>query len=276
MTRPRDRIPHPAVRIPAKVEVSGETLVWEYAAESSEYRTPSDAAVIAFSKLADAPPDQVAKFAARYGVLSAVQIKQEYQRDSDIRLSDGSIWRPGSDLAYVFDSKLQGSEPLLLWRFLARRLRALLRINSALKGRSRTPLPAIGTEEDWLVLGLKGQPFFDDVRDAQFFLCQETNEWLGSGSVRLRLGITEWSRTRTDWKLEVDYDGLLGAIAYRLMLMVIGEANLYACYGCGQPYIRLKRAPRPGQENFCDDCEGIAQTRATQRYRAKKAKGTLS
>jgi hypothetical protein len=155
-----------------------------------------------------------------------------------------------------------------LWLSLAERLRAVLKINAALKGRTLRSLPAPGSPEDWAVLGRGPPP--EDLRDAQFFLLHEVKWWLGIGRVHLELGIVNSSEKRTAWKLDVAYDGLAGGLAYRLLLMVTGESNLYACDGCGVPYISLKRAPRPGQENFCDDCDGVAQQRATQRYRQGK------
>jgi len=110
------------------------------------------------------------------------------------------------------------------------------------------------------------------VKSAQFFLMNWVNQWLRLGGVRLGLGITEWSASSTDWKMEVVYPGLLGALAYRLLLMVVGESRLYACDGCGEPYIRLKRLPRPGQENFCTDCTEVAARRASKRYKDAKKK----
>ncbi len=259
---------HPSVRIPARVRIEDDSLVWAYD-ENQDWRRPTDRAVIAFSRLAEAPADQLREFAARYGVLKAARIKPRYQRETDIELPDDSIWRVGTDLAYlVVEGHIEGREPIALWQFLARQMRAILRINAALKGRTRSPLPTVGTLEDWQVFGGTGLPL-EDVRDAQFFLSSAVNDWLRFGGVWLELGITEWSRSRTDWKLEISYSGLIGALSYRLLLMVAGESSLYACDGCGQPYIRTKRAPRPGQENFCDDCEGVAQKRATQRYREK-------
>ncbi len=262
----RSRIPHPPVRAPELASVQEDFLVWEYSRDDREsvYRTPTDATVLAFGKLADAPVAQIADFAKRYGVLSVLQIKPDYRRNTDIELPDGSIWRYDQS---AYNRDFQGREPIELWRFLARRLRAILRINASLKGRSRATLPQIGTEADWQILG-GGEPLVD-VRDAQFFLLLEVNHWLATGAVGLQLGITEWSRTKTDWKLEVKYGGLLGSLAYRLLLIVIGEGNLYACDGCGLPYIRTKRAPRPGEENFCDDCDGVAAKRAVQRFRER-------
>ena len=255
---PKERLRYPSVRIPAAISIAGDFLEFEYSS-ADEWRRPTDGTVIEFSKLDT--NEKILQFARRSGVLNVVEIKREHQESTDFELSSGSIWSPSR-----FGGK--GKEPLALWLLLARRMRAILRINSSLKGRTRNPLPLVGQESDWTVLGASVP--LEDPKDAQFFLLLEINDWLRRGGEGLELGISEWSRLKTDWKLELSYNGLLGGLAYRLLLMVVGESNLFACDGCGTPYIRLKRAPRPGQENFCDDCTDVAGKRAVQRYREGK------
>jgi len=74
---------------------------------------------------------------------------------------------------------------------------------------------------------------------------------------------------KTEWEIEIASDWLAGGLAYPLLLTVTGENRLYACDNCKIPYIRLTRAPRAGQENFCEDCTDVAKLRATQRYRER-------
>jgi hypothetical protein len=168
---------------------------------------------------------------------------------------------------------MEDREPLWIWFLLSRQARAMLRVNAALKGRTRNPMPSVGLEDDWRAIAGPGEPF-TDVRDSQFFLMLAVNEWLRIGEVGLRLRLMELSRTKTDWRIEVGYgDGfgynLYGHLAYQLFLSIAGEDRLYACSACGNPYIRVKKAPRAGQDNYCDDCAHVAQLRATQRYRQK-------
>ncbi|MDP8989488.1 MAG: hypothetical protein M3N41_05325 [Acidobacteriota bacterium] len=262
--------------MPETARIEGQFLRWElprfpngnYDDRLSSTVRPTDRSVLAFSRLKN--EEAVCSYATRYGIFWAVEIRQEHQRERDLVLeADGTVWRLGDIRSRAFadvgQTHLSGKEPLALWFSLSARLRAILRVNAALKGRSRNPLPSTGTPEDWTALGA---PIPEDPRDAQFNLLQAVNWWLRIGGVRLELGITEFSRERTGWKLNVAYDGLAGGIAYRLLLMVIGESKLYACDGCGYPYVRdQQRAPRPGQENFCPDCPNAAQKRATERYR---------
>jgi hypothetical protein len=263
MTPTNSAIPHPAVRIPSSVKVRKGNLLWE---RGDEWRTPTDRTVLAFSKLANAEDAQIAEFAARHGFLGMYHSSAKFLIGDEFQLPDGSLWATSETQGP------SGSEPLLLWRMLARKVQAILRINTALNGRSERIDPWIGPIEDWRALDVEGPLESLEVNDAQFYLCNWVNWLLTLGRIRLELGITAWSRQQTDWKLEVSYSGLIGGVAYRLLLMVVGESRLYSCTGCAQPYIRLKRAPRPGQDNFCDDCQadGIPQQRATQRYRKGK------
>jgi|SRR5665213_2036320 len=271
---------YPGVRVPETVRIEGDSVKWELPRNSipsySDHRRsivrPTDRSILDFSRLKDG--NSICSYAAKRGILWAIQIRPEHQRETDLELTDGTVWRLGDPRSRVFaevgETHLSGAEPIALWLSLARRLRAILRINAALKGRTRRPLPEVGTSEDWESLG--AGPIPDDPREAQFFLQREVNWWLLIGGVRLGLGIAEFSRESTAWKLDIAYEGLAGGIAYRLLLMVIGESKLYACDGCGCPYIREAKAPRPGQENFCPDCTGIAQKRAVDRYRQGKRK----
>jgi hypothetical protein len=220
-------------------------------------------------------PSDVLQFARRHGVFGAKEVmKTAPWMTSELRLEAAAgRWC----VSARGDSTDQ--EPVWIWLFLSRKARAILRIKASLKGQTRNPLPTIGTEDDWIAVAGPGEQF-TDVRDAQFFLMLEVNEWLRIGEVGLRLGVTEWSRTKTDWKIEVGYGrdhgyNLFGQLAYRLFLCVAGQSRLYACSGCGNLYIRVKKAPCAGQDNYCDDCPELAARRASQRWKAKKYSETL-
>jgi hypothetical protein len=263
MSSPKARLYHPSVIIPLVVSPDGDFITWKAHPDNAPWRRPTDRTLLAFARLRLANASEVGAFASKNGVLNALEVKPEFQRETDLSFSDGSVWRMG------VQNTLCGREPIYLWQALAAQLHAMLRINSALKGRSRSPLPSIGADADWKTLGVLNGPL-EDVREAQFFLMGWVNDWLRIGGVGLNLGITEWSPSRTDWKIQIAYGGLLGALAYRLLLIVVGESNLYACDGCGGPYVRTQRAPRPGQENFCPDCPEVAARRASKRWKSKK------
>ena len=58
-----------------------------------------------------------------------------------------------------------------------------------------------------------------------------------------------------------------------LGLSLAGAESLYTCSGCGFPYVRELKRPKPGTANYCPKCsqKGVAQRRAVDAYREKKA-----
>jgi hypothetical protein len=85
-----------------------------------------------------------------------------------------------------------------------------------------------------------------------------------------------WVDDQQRWDLQIDYHGLLfPAIALQLALVMADADSLYSCSGCGYPYSRPRERKRPksGWANYCDQCskDGVAQRRAAETYREKKA-----
>lgn len=262
-----DALPFSGLLSPQHVSIKKDQLHWRYADDAwrdrGNWRLPADRMLISFAKLADAPPRDICAFALRYCPLGAHRRTTEPKgadRLTCLQFADGSWWSFGLIMSG------SGSDPLTLWRTLSAMARSILRINAALKGRAHNRAPHIGAPEDWMVLAGR-EP--EDIFDARRMVMDAVNEWLQIGSVRLLLGLSEWSACG-EWKLHVDTNGLVASIAYRLLLTVAGEDNLYACDGCREPYIRTWRAPRPGQENFCANCASIAKKRAVQRYRERR------
>lgn len=277
------------IQIPKAVRVKGSAIAWEFDMEHPEYRRARDQTVADFANLADARASAICDYALRNGVLEALTVKLPFgtaerlddwrrftlhnDRDAFLRLkapggrfvtlADGTSWTVGEAGAVLFDR----TEPIELWRSLARRLRAVLRIDAALKARSK-PIPPIGTPEDWQAL--RSTPP-SDVANAQWVFGDEVNWWLAAGFVRPYLAVaTPWADTKSEWRFEMRYQGLIGGIAYQLLTTVIGEKRIFVCDGCRLPYVRVKRAPQPDQENFCPNCGDVARKRAIQRHRAAK------
>ena len=260
------------------IDASPDALIWSDSSselrgkpstveeiEVVQWRKPMADTLIQFSKLHKAEPEVIAEFARCNGVFRAEKrIRELDRRALDISLPDGSVWAMGHLVG-------QGTEPLALWRHLSLRFRAILQINKELtrKGKFQSPMPAPGLPEHWKILGVEPAP--QNPADSQYYLLREINHLLESGRVGLGLGILALNHKRTDWKLRIFHGGLLGALAYQLLLMVGGGGG-YVCDGCSYPYIRTKRAPRPGVENFCTECEGrVPQQRATARHKIKIA-----
>ncbi len=108
------------------------------------------------------------------------------------------------------------------------------------------------------------------MRTERSFLWAEMIFWLKVTDV----GFALMPETTGKWQLSVDYKRcVLGAVAMQLALTLAGGERLHTCSGCGSVYARTKRPPRPGQANYCDECDKdkIARQRAERRRCDKRA-----
>ena len=118
------------------------------------------------------------------------------------------------------------------------------------------------------------------LEQAREILSAEIRLWLDCWKAGKNSGVSDfvlrWSDTQQRWDLQIDYHGFLfAAIGLQLALVVAEAESLYTCSGCGIPYIqpREKKRPKSGCANYCERCAktGIAQRRAVETYREKKA-----
>jgi hypothetical protein len=260
-------IPYGKIYRPDAIDVVDGWVVWRRPGQTGQAnwvrctdRTLSQFAVIKTEQ-------DVLRFAARYGVFGAKKLMDDGAPLANELSLEPAAGRWCVSVMGARDDK----EPTWIWGFLSRQVRAMLRVNSALKGRARQPIPTPGEEQDWSAI-VGGEQPFTGVRDAQYFLMLAVNRWLITGGVGLALGLEKLSKTETKWRVEVECGpvggyNLFGQLAYQLFLAIAGEDRLYACCGCGNPYVRTKKAPRAGQDNYCEGCTSLAKVRATQRYR---------
>lgn len=233
---------------------------------------PTDRMLTAFIRLASSPDEAIARFAARYGVFGAVELKPdappqasecEYGMEPKPELPP--YW--GDAPPQVNECEYGGArwllsrdqltppipEPLGLWRELSATVGAILGIAAEL---NHAP-PRHGLAEDWKTLGIDFDPSRDKVEDAQFLLWSVVNSWIEEGRISLRLHTDGWSDRRTRWHAAIHIGrgyNLLGGLALQLMLAVAGAESLFTCSGCRLPYVRPNRAPQHGQNNYCDYC----------------------
>jgi len=97
------------------------------------------------------------------------------------------------------------------------------------------------------------------------------NVWLDEGVVRPTF---EWSKEGGRPRVILAGFGLFGAIGVELLFRCAGAANMEFCTGCGKMYLREKRRPRVGQDNYCLDCGRKAAVREAKRRfdRSKRQK----
>jgi hypothetical protein len=90
-----------------------------------------------------------------------------------------------------------------------------------------------------------------NVEDQRVFIASEASLWLRLG----RVGSRVWPADGVDpgVRIVVDYAfSALGAIAFQLALTISAAESFLTCSGCGVPYLRKKKRPKPGESNFCE------------------------
>jgi transposase-like protein len=190
-------------------------------------------------------------------------------------------------------------EKIEAWKYWSRRAQAVLNIAANLK------LGNLGDLDDWRALGgteLRTGAFLQEmdryapflmtmfpriaypfktegshsiqlkyrrsVKSEKAFLSLEATLWLKLARVGFTVGVKD-----TGWGLWLDYnDCLFAAMALQLALVLADVEALFTCSGCHRPYARTKKAPKPDQANFCDECgRRKALKRADEKRRRKMA-----
>jgi hypothetical protein len=273
-------VPSGQVIVPGKIELEGDAIHWELAGPARAQEI-SRSTLNEFVKLWEGNAVAILKFAKRWGVLIIDSWKT---KGGKVR------YRPCGSMA-------KGVDPIESWKYYSRRAYALLNIAAALR-RGK-----LGDGTDWEVIAA-----FDDrpesfkaadeqhrygmgwyvfpksnqrrsaVDQSRDLVATEVRMWLSFWRQSRRNGLSDfsvqWSQKRERWELGVDYHGFLfAALALQLALSVAGAESLYTCSGCGAPYVRELKRPKPGTSNYCRECseKGIAQRRAVDAYREKKA-----
>jgi hypothetical protein len=166
-------------------------------------------------------------------------------------------------------------DPIGRWLDYADQARAMLGIAQKLHNGERT---AVG---DWTALGelfpmephgiteevlkeWQGRPWRE-----RPYLAMALERWLELGNVRPTFN---WRHEAPAVVLEPSFfDGwTFGALAVEILMAVAKAHTLAVCSGCGAVYLREGRRPKPGQRNFCPECQGRVAPRL--RKRAERAR----
>ncbi len=198
-----------------------------------------------FLALETASDEEILEFAREYGPVTT------FSQEMDIRVRTEEEKRVGETVGEAADE----------WRQLARTAGAILRISA----NHRDGKTAKST--DWAVIYGISQSL-GGRRNLGFemaLVAGQVNQWLRNGHVGPALLPT------ADHKLKIVLSGqkLRGALAIQL-LQQIGGTQLAACSGCHKFYFPT-RAPRTGQDNFCEVCRkaGVPVARAKHRQYLK-------
>jgi hypothetical protein len=275
-------IPSGKILVPQKVWLHRDTIRWKMGSRP-RHQEVSRNMLNQFVRLSDGK--SVLRFAERWGVLA---------------LSEKKVRRPGCE-----ESMREGAEPIAAWQYYSRRASALLNVAAALKqeklgdlkdwGEFARFVPQDGvTPEDmkWVEASTERHKFglgYCVVQDttaelrlryARRLVGNEIERWLDCWKTgrqqRLSDFALRWNDSQQRWELQINYHGLLfPAIALQLALVIADADSLYACSGCGVPYIRSRQRKRPksGWANYCDQCanEGVAKRKAVEAYREKRS-----
>jgi hypothetical protein len=245
-----------------------------------------------FVRLRDA--QDVLRFAQRYGVLDICEHGlpcTHNPRMLNIHLlglvQSPSLWKPvevgtENSRSFLIEERGKrpwcegcGSEPVETWLFWSRQARAILNLAAALSaGRPCS-------REDWEVIltqDIDEKPQLIDTLMARrwaagVYLQEAVNLWLDLANVRLALS---WPTGAGLGSLRLERGGTFGLLGVQLLTAITGAQSLAICNGCSIPYIREKRRPQAGRQNYCLECrakkvpERIRQQR--KRDRDKQAK----
>jgi hypothetical protein len=271
-------VPSGYVLVPGKIELVGDALHWEHGGEGRKVVEISRSTLNEFVTLWRQSPQAIQRFARRWGVLSMRCTSSK----------EGGFYVPCGENMPI------GADPIDAWRYFSRRAFAVLNIAAALN-RNRG-----GDMDDWRVIadadqstamvaaqhryGFGWLAFDKQPKDhlalgwGRTRIAYEIQIWLSSWKARRARGVSdfavEWNSRRGRWELRIDYNGFLfAAIAFQLALCIVGADTLYMCSGCGDPYTREVKRPKPGTANYCLTCskKGVAKRRAVDAYRSRKS-----
>lgn len=273
-------VPSGYVVVPGKIELEGDAIRWELAGPARRQEI-SRSMLNEFVRLWEQDNAAILRFARKWGVLVLRETKGQ----------QSTLYSPCGE------AQPEGLEPIAAWKYYSRRAHAVLNIAAALRQGK------LGDLSDWRVIAIvEGEPdsakksFAEHryglpiglvpedrptrraVDSARTVIAGEADSWLSFWRARRMRGLSdfgvEWNSRSGRWELCVDYHGFLfAAIALQLALSLAGVESLYTCSGCGAPYVREIKRPKPGTANYCPKCshKGIAQRRAVDAYREKKA-----
>jgi hypothetical protein len=171
---------------------------------------------------------------------------------------------------------LDGTEPLLTWRSFADEMRLLLKVAAAL--RAGEAANAVDIDRIIRFALLRPQPGPDlTALNAKELVARRMQWWLAVAGC---VPVVSWHfGARPMFSIgsqDFSKPALAAALAVQLLYSVTATGAIAQCTECGQPYMRLRKKPKAGQDNFCSGCgKRAANRRAQARRRAKDAVGGI-
>lgn len=104
-----------------------------------------------------------------------------------------------------------------------------------------------------------------DLEAQRLYLTWYLDDWLRDGGIRLKVA-------RQDGAFRVKpahRNTLLGALARQLFLIIVGDAGIAVCHGCGTIFTP-NRKPAKGRRSWCEDCGKGSDYKAAKRLSARQ------
>jgi hypothetical protein len=228
---------------PKVIALEGDHLLCD--ANRNSINAPGAGLLEGFLKVADAEPDEILKFARKWGALG-------------IRMKPA----PG----------LRSHEPVAAWSDLAIRFRALHRIGAELNRGS------IGAARDWRALGSRrpaANRTYTALEEARFSLISIMGRLVRDAKLCPRL---YWNKSTEQWQIDFDTHSrtnLFAVLVFKLMVVIADKEGCAICSGCHETYFPEKQ-PSVGRRNYCKGCRlnGVPfrDSKRDQRRRKREAK----
>lgn len=256
--------------LPSVVELDGERLLWRAAKGEEKRFHPGRGLMEDFVRLHESSPDQIVKYAKRWGVLGLCShgLPTSHSYPSYVFGYKGMthICRPAPS------KSMRGyfEEPLEIWRDFSKNAFELLHIAAQLhKGKP------VGSK-DWefacsvFAVSSTTDTHAEKMKMQRYQVAFVVERWLSLGGVRPRF---TWEGLTPSFELggpALIGTGLFGALAVQLLLSISRIDGLEVCSGCTHPYLPSRR-PQSGRRHYCPDCreKGVPQLHAVRDKRER-------
>lgn len=279
-----DPLPVERLRVPSRVELDGDSLVWEFGPKVRRV-PPPPSLLPEFLALADAPGERIRDFARRWGVLETCEHKlpsthrptvpEAYgpnaQGQSAIRLEPGCV--PLDAWVDNERSSWGGRDLIESWEHFARQGRALLSVAHRLQLNQTIAISDLQVIHEWEpeFVGTGWKRLLGSPKRLWQLVGSTVGDWMRLGDVRPFVVMRSNGEFGDSAPLDLRLgDSMFGTLAVRLLLVATRSVGLAICKSCGASFIPRRR-PRPDRRSYCPSCGHSAAMRdAARDYRQRK------
>lgn len=227
--------------IPGVLELAEDEIRWASGDRDNRQkeRKPGPDVLERFTRLADAPVQEILAYARRWGVLALCEHGLPVTHDHGCRPRG---WRDGA----WYD----GRDSVAVWRQFSRQARSILAIAARLHQRR------VGSPADWQAVysesGRQAPWWQQGMEVERLILARVLNQWLTIAAVAPCI---QWDSAGPKVRLASGSGNatLFSVVATQLVFAVSRVDGVEMCSGCAAPFIPSRR-PRPKQRRYCPPC----------------------